>query len=348
MADATAEAVFEKYNITESLTQDEKLQILEKEKEKLLRKLNHVFGNPQKEEELSGELRAIEHAMASLQQAGGKLSLDDVEIEMRDLSQTSVEIGSRAQEEAQEFLEKEAMLRENDDLSHAQKIELLYEILHYYLSLDYWAKIEQIALLGADLGDEMSMRILYLLYSKELISRVDTPQRALYWLRKSADAGNKDSCFDMGKYYLAKNSAQRNPQKAAVYFVKAADESHPLAYLHAWAAFASQKDYARAEVCLTAAVDAGISGAAYRLGLMYDDEDNQTGERDIEKARYWYETAYRNGEADGDVCYLLGLIYLEQEETEEGIELLKQGVEEFDSDDCREELEELEKLLKEE
>ena len=60
------EQLFEKYGISPTLSNDQKLAALEKEKLKVLRKLNHVFGNPEKEAVLNGELEALERAMAGL------------------------------------------------------------------------------------------------------------------------------------------------------------------------------------------------------------------------------------------------------------------------------------------
>ena len=77
-----------------------------------------------------------------------------------------------------------------------------------------------------------------------------------------------------------------------------------------------------------------VPGAAYRMALIYDTEDNKTGERQIEVAREWYEKAYEK-EPDGNICYGLGNIYLELGKIRIGLEILLQGHEEFEDADCR-------------
>ena len=58
MAERTemAQGVLERYGIDSSLPDSQALTLLEKEHQKLLRKLNHVFGNAVKEQELEQEL----------------------------------------------------------------------------------------------------------------------------------------------------------------------------------------------------------------------------------------------------------------------------------------------------
>lgn len=93
----------ERYGIGRSLPDGQILALLEKEHQKLLRKLNHVFGNAAKEMELEQELDELEAAMEELERtAGRKLSLDDVELEMKTLSQTQVAFDGDAQTEEEQ------------------------------------------------------------------------------------------------------------------------------------------------------------------------------------------------------------------------------------------------------
>ena len=101
-----AQGVLERYGIDSSLPDSQALTLLEKEHQKLLRKLNHVFGNAVKEQELEQELDVLETAMEELERAGGrKLSLDDVELETKSLSQTQIEFDENAQTEEEAIAE---------------------------------------------------------------------------------------------------------------------------------------------------------------------------------------------------------------------------------------------------
>ena len=71
MAERTemAQGVLERYGIDSSLPDSQALTLLEKEHQKLLRKLNHVFGNAVKEQELEQELDVLDTAMEELERA---------------------------------------------------------------------------------------------------------------------------------------------------------------------------------------------------------------------------------------------------------------------------------------
>lgn len=327
--------VLEKYQISPELSKDEQLALFEKAKQKLLRKLNHVFGDPEKEQELNEEMDLLEQAMDCLKADGGSLSLDDVNLETRDLSQTVVSPGQKKELEIQE---KERRFFEGE-LTYQEKSSYVLDIVIYYLQNHIFDKYGYWCQQGAQLGLGFYMKMMYEYHTMEMFQAQDS-QKAFYWLKKAAEAGEKECCVELGKRYLNKNSQMFDPQAAAIMFVKAADEEHPDAYLYAFVAFQAMGAYDKAEICLKAAYDMGIPGAAYRMALIYDVEDNKTGERQIEVAKYWYEKAYTK-EPDGDVCYGLGRLYMEIGKTDLGIEILIQGHKEFGSEDCLEELKEL-------
>lgn len=327
--------ILEKYQIDSALSRAEQLALLEQVKQKLLRKLNHVFGDSEKEEELNLEMDQLEQVMEVMHADGGVLSLDDVNLELRDLSQTAVD---PRQKKEMEIQEKERMLLE-EELSLGEKYSLVVDVAVYFLQKHIFDKFGYWCQYGAQLGSGYFMSLMYDYHSKEMFGALD-PQKAFYWLKKAAEAGEKDCCQELGKRYLNRNSPMFDLQQAAIWSVKAADSEHPEAYLQAFTAFQSMKLFEKAEICLKAAYDMDVPGAAYRMALIYDVDDNQTGERHIEVAKYWYEKAYIES-PDGNICYGLGNIYLELEETELGIKLLMQGYEEFGDEDCMEKLKEL-------
>ena len=326
--------ILEKYNIPSDLSRDEQMALLEKAKQKLLRKLNHVFGDPEKEEELNQEMEQLEKAMDALREDGGTMSLDDVDLELRGLSQTTLSPGQKKELEIQE---KERKLQE-EELTFSEKHTLVIDVMVYYMQnrmfdrYGYWCQY------AAQMGIGYFMGLMYQYHTEEFFGAVD-PQKAFYWLKKAAEAGEKDCCQELGKRYLNQKSQMFNLQQAAIWSVKAADAEHPDAYLQAFVAFQMMKQYDKAEICLKAADDMDVPGAAYRMALIYDTEDNKTGERQIEVAREWYEQAYEK-EPDGNICYGLGNIYLELGKIRIGLEILLQGHEEFEDADCKEALDE--------
>ncbi|MBQ7796979.1 MAG: SEL1-like repeat protein [Lachnospiraceae bacterium] len=327
--------ILEKYQIDPDLSRDEQLALLEKVKQKLLRKLNHVFGDPEKEEELNREMDELEKAMDALRADGGTMSLDDVDLELRGLSQTALAPGQKKELEIQE---KERRLLE-DELTLSEKYSLVIDLAVYYLQNRIFDKYGYWCQYGAQLGIGYFMSLMYQYHTEKFLGAED-PQKAFYWLKKAAEAGEKDCCEELGKRYLQQKSPLFDLKQAAIWSVKAADEEHPDAYLRAFTAFQMMKDYARAEICLTAGHDNGVPGAAYRMALIYDTEDNKTGERQVDVAKHWYEKAYVEA-PDGNICYGLGMIYMELDETDTGIELLMQGYNEFGSEECLEVLQEL-------
>ena len=322
--------ILEKYQISSDLSRDEQLALLEKVKQKLLRKLNHVFGDPEKEEELNREMDQLEKVMDALRADGGTMSLDDVDLELRGLSQTALAPGQKKEMEIQE---KERMLLE-EDLTLQEKYSFVADVAIYYLQNRMFEKYGYWCQYAAQLGFGYFMGLMYSYHTEDFYGAQDS-QKAFYWLKKAAEAGEKDCCQELGKRYLNKNSAMFDPQQGAVWSVKAADSEHPDAYIQAFVAFQMMKMYEKAEICLKAAYDMDVPGAAYRMALIYDTEDNKTGERQIDIAKEWYEKAYEEG-ADGNICYGLGTVYLELDEISLGLKLLLQGHEEFGDEDCLE------------
>lgn len=334
-------AVFLRYGISFDLPVAQKLKLLETQKQKLLRKLNHVFGNPEKEEQLNLELQQLEAVMEQLSCESSALSLDDVHIETRELSQT--EIGMEQGDTGQQIADLErALLEDSFDSPSARELALMQVVSYYLDNLDF-LRLEHWLLFGAKAGDAWYMRQLANFYKDEVFQSVDF-QKSFYWMKCAAQAGDKESCMELGDHFLRRGTSQYSPQQAATWFVKAADRNHPLAYLKAFTAFYLLGDYKKAETCLRVGYQIGASGTAYRLGLIYDIQNNPTGRRDAQQAMFWFEKAYQH-EPDGDVCLALGNLYIEFGNISKGTALFRRGVIEFNSEDCRAKLEDLDIYL---
>ena len=349
MAERTemAQGVLERYGIDSSLPDSQALTLLEKEHQKLLRKLNHVFGNAVKEQELEQELDVLETAMEELERAGGrKLSLDDVELETKSLSQTQIEFDENAQTEEEAIAEMMEIRRLEKQIRKDQGKNIEVSFRGILKLLDYYKRK------GSFLGREKWLAYAvewfhYPQHTNEMydLQRTRTdgladPEKCRYWMRRAAKTGHKDACFEMGKECMKEGSPSFDLKQAAVYFAKAADREHLQAYLYAFTAFYKLGDYNRAETCLKAADKIGVPGAAYRLGVVYDVDENSYGQRNPEEALAWYEKAYRQS-PDGDVCYGLGVLYDESGRAQEAEEVLQRGIREYRSEDCEEAWEDL-------
>lgn len=318
------------YGIDEELSKDQKLAALEKEKLKVLRKLNHVFGNPEKETVLNAELEALESAMAQLEETGGKLSLEDILIESRGLTQTKVEVGEN----------EESLIHQKERLIKLQEAELedlvsaLYDVMLYYLRKREFVKYEYWLLYGARMGIPYFMKLLSDYYSKDIYENEDE-EKSFYWLKKGAELGEKDCCETLGLYYANEQSELYNPSQAAICFVKAADLEHPNSYIFAFQMFHRLGEYKKAEMCLKAADQMEIQSAAHWFGMIYSNGENSSGEKNPKLAQYWLEKEYQRF-PNGNICYDLGSAYLLNGETEKGIEVMLRGYNEFDNELCRE------------
>lgn len=323
------EKVLSKYGISAELSKDQKLASLEKEKLKVLRKLNHVFGNPEKEMVLNAELEALETTMAQLEQTGGKLSLEDILIEGRGLTQTRVEA---RQSEEELVREKERLIKSKEEETE-DVISALYDVIVYYLKQREFVKYEYWLLYGARMGLAYFMKLLSDYYSKDIYGAEDK-EKSFYWLKKGAELGEKDCCEQLGLYYADSESEIYNPSQAAICFVKAADSEHQNSYIFAFQMFHRLEEYKKAEICLKAADNMGIQSAAHWFGVIYSSGENSSGEKDPKLAQYWLEKEYQRF-PNGNICYDLGSAYLLNGEEKKGIEVLKRGYNEFDSKVCK-------------
>ncbi len=340
--------VLSRYGIDETLSPDVQLTLLEKEKQKLLRRLNHVLGDPQREKELSFELDQLENAMSQLESNGGKqLSMEDVQLQIRGLTQTQLafteEEEEMDEEEAAQIAEVKKILDLQKEVTadHGKTPELcipgINRIADFFESRGSLRLMEKWLVRGAQwIPDERFLSRLYRLY-REHPNQGGAGDRALdnlfYWARRAAEAGDRDACCDVGRFYTKK--PWLNLKKSAYYYAKAAGREHPEAYLNAFQAFYHIPDYPRAEACLLAADKIGVPGASYRMGILYELDENMDGRANPDKARFWLEKAYRE-HPDGDVCYTLGCRYIEEDRYDDAIRILREGVSAYRSKECEE------------
>lgn len=263
------DGLLEKYGIDRSLSVDVKLTLLEKERQKVLRKLNHVFGDARKEQELSEELDRMEAVMEELEEAGGRqLSMEDVKVEVRALSQTqltfSEEEWTMEEKEAAEIaelgairkLQSEVMKNQGRDLSVC--VTGIRRIADFYESRKAFGSLETWLTYGAQWVPHPYFVVrLYQSFRRRTDEDADVKKR-FYWTKRAADMGDKDACFELAQSYFDRSQPGFNVQEAAYYFAKAAGKEYPEAYLQAFRAFVMMKDYDRAGLCMKEAEKKGL------------------------------------------------------------------------------------------
>lgn len=255
--------IFKEYNITPDMPDSEKLEVLENAKRRLLLKLNHVFGDTDKEQIITAEMDRLENLMEKLQESD-TLSMDDVELEIRELKQTSFKPGEKRkldiEEKERKLLAGGLTLKEEKNWS--------LEVLVYYLEKKQFDKVEQWGLFNALKGGTTGMVVMYLFHTREVYGAQDE-QKALFWLRKAAELGDKYGCLELGKLYLDKSREMYDPKSAALWLVKAADsDENKEAYMLAFQAFLLLEDYKKARICLKGAIDLEIPEALENRDLL--------------------------------------------------------------------------------
>ena len=323
--------VLENYGISPDMPYVQKLNILEEQKQSLLRKLNAAFGRPELEKKISKELLILENVQEDLKNQP-VFSMDDVDIEVRELSQTIV---PKEKDEFAEIRRKETAILE-DTVDGTEAYGYIIDILVYYLRNGFYSKMEPWLLYASSYEDLIIINLLIDCYTKPMFGRED-PQKAFYWTKKAAELGDKDCCNKLGDYYGLRKSACYDPYEALRWYIEAADNEHIAAYLKAAALFSFLEQHDKAKICYNAALELGEKRAAFLIGAIYEREQIKNGYGKLETLVHWYEQAYQDN-PDGDVCYLLGLAYVQQDSVQKGIDIFRQGVEKYNSEDCRKEL----------
>ena len=149
------------------------------------------------------------------------------------------------------------------------------------------------------------------------------------WVEKSAAAGSAWGLCELGIYYA---SAGENPT-AREYLLAADAQGEPRAALPLGRLYLAAEEepdsFTQAITYLEKAADAG-DAESYRVLATVFDKGIRT-ERDVPKAIFWYQKAFRAG--DGEAALLLGKLYLEDTEEKNGekaVHMLEQAAEKAD------------------
>ncbi|MDJ0629331.1 MAG: SEL1-like repeat protein [Rhodobacter sp.] len=163
-------------------------------------------------------------------------------------------------------------------------------------------KAEDLALVGAEMGDWLSQEILTVIYSKGLAPD-KTPADAFAIAQNIADEGNALAQFFVGYYYLTGTGVEPNAGRAAAWLQKSVDQGYTHAYsflaeLHEHGKGTEQQPDRAAELYWTA-LEKGDPTATDRL-------TTQLGNRDREVIRIIQQRLRDEGVFRGSVDGIAG------------------------------------------
>ncbi len=156
---------------------------------------------------------------------------------------------------------------------------------------------------AAENGDIDCMDELAMLYTNGDEDTDSDPQKAVYWFRKMAEAGNSNGMFNLGLHLAKGHGIERNFEQAAFWMEKAADagdEDAPNA----------AKEYKKLAECIVKAeagdaqAQAELAGGLMKLGGSLD----QAGQgNDYTESVRWAQKAIDQGNAEG--MWVMALAY---------------------------------------
>jgi TPR repeat protein len=152
----------------------------------------------------------------------------------------------------------------------------------------------------AKTGDARAQHDLGMLYLAGRFVAKD-PKEAAAWFEKAALQGLAAAQFNLGVLYQRGEGVRENAQLAVFWFQSAAEQNEPRAQHNLAAAYAEGRGVARsfekAVEWFTKSANAGLVQSQYSLGRLYETgTPNHPPEN--EKARFWYEKAAAQGDAD--------------------------------------------------
>lgn len=157
-------------------------------------------------------------------------------------------------------------------------------------------------------GDEGAQLLYGLAYLEGRSGLQPDPQKAVYWLRRSARANQPYAQWVLGKLYAEGKGVQQDPARAVYWWRLAARADLPAAQYRLGKAhlegFGTPKNSVRAVHWLTKAAENGNDEAQFLLGKMY--HQGMGVAQDAELARDWLSRAAAHGH--GEAINLLGLL----------------------------------------
>jgi len=134
--------------------------------------------------------------------------------------------------------------------------------------------------------------------------------KAIDYYTKACDAGDEDTCFDLGKMYVnAKDGLTQDYAKAMDYYMKSCTAGKAVSCSNVGALYESgrgvKENFLQAKLYYSMACLDNCADACSNLGILY--ENGKGVEKDFSQAKMYYAKACDGGDRDG--CYNLALMY---------------------------------------
>ena len=146
-------------------------------------------------------------------------------------------------------------------------------------------------------GDPGAQMLYGLAYLEGRYGLKVNPEKAVSWLKLSANAGNSYSQLLLGNCYVHGNGVNKDPGQAAQWWEKSADSGNAKAQYHLGEAFLHgtgvKQNNEKAIDWLTKSAEAGNHEAQYLIGKMY--HEGFVVAQDHELAKDWLSRAASNG-----------------------------------------------------
>ena len=150
----------------------------------------------------------------------------------------------------------------------------------------------------AQSGNTTAMNALSYLYYNGIGVKQDTKQ-SINYLKKAADAKDKQACLDLGLFYLQGLRVQQDYKQAAHYLEYAADAGSAEAQYNLALMYYNgdgvKQDVKKAAALLEAAAKSGHRGAKANVGRIYMQA------LDFKKAKEWLEKNVADGDKEAAV-----------------------------------------------
>ena len=147
-------------------------------------------------------------------------------------------------------------------------------------------------------------------YEKEVMDY----DKAFYWYKKAAEAGDAYAYNDLGVCYQNGIGTIRNIDESFSWYKKAANAGNIVAYRNLGLLYQKEtKDLTEAFRWFKKAADAGNTDAYNDVAIYY--QNGRGTARDLTEAVKWYEKAVEAG--NKAACYNLGLVYENEDEVKD-------------------------------
>ena len=182
----------------------------------------------------------------------------------------------------------------------AWNLGLVYE--DRFAEKDYKEAAHWYEIAANEKGETRAYHRLGIIYMDNIKDR----EKAIYWLKKAHEVGNKDAAWNLGLVYEMRFAEKDYKEAAHWYGIAANENGETEAYNKLGCIYMDNiPDREKAIYWLEKAYEAGNKHAAWNLGLVYED---RFAERNYDEAIKWYEKAAMEND-NSKAMVAIGSIY---------------------------------------